>query len=178
MILSEPTTTMKDADAILTLEIDGEIKQTRKGTRLLSALLANHAKLLKACGGQGRCATCHVFINKGMENLTPPTDQELMTLSIMKITQENARLSCQCMILGSGISVTVPKGKYVGTEAELEALIGQRAEQALFHPITGEVLVDAGKLILRSALQKLQTVNQEFDTAMRSLVTRKFMKEK
>ncbi len=171
---SLPVNSMNDADAILTIEIDGDLKTTKKGTRLLSALLANRAKLLKACGGQGKCATCHIFVQKGMECLTPITEQESLTLRVMKIDQENVRLACQCMILNSGVSVEVPKGKYIASASEMEQLIGKRAEETLIHPITGEVLVDAGKLILRSALQKLQSVNEEFDDYLKTLTTTNF----
>lgn len=168
---------MNNADAVLALQIDGKLTSTRKGTRLLSALLANHVKVLKACGGQGRCATCHVFVHKGMDCLTPPTEQEIMTLNLMKIEQSNARLACQCMVLRDGVSLEVPKGKYVGSETELEHLVGKKAQESIIHPITGEVLVYEGKLILRTALQKMQAVNQQFDKEMNVLLSRKSKKE-
>jgi ferredoxin len=168
---------MNDADSILALQIDGELTTTRKGTRLLSALLANHVKVLKACGGQGRCATCHVFIQKGMDCLTPYTEQEIMTLGLMKIEQPNARLACQCMVLRDGVSLEVPKGKYVGSETELESLVGKKAQQSIFHPITGEILVYEGKLILRTALQRMQAANQQFDQEMNLLLSRKSKKD-
>jgi hypothetical protein len=69
--------------------------------------------------------------------------------------------------------VEVPKGKYVGSEAELESLVGKKAQQSLIHPITGEILVHEGKLILRSALQKMQEVDQEFEKEMGVLLSRK-----
>jgi ferredoxin len=157
----------------VSLVIDGKSTKSPKGTRLLSVLLSNQAKVLKACGGQGRCATCHVFVQAGMDCLTPPTEQELMTLNLMRIEQSNARLACQCRILEDGIVVEVPKGRYVGSEAELESLIGKQAQQSLIHPFTGEVLVQEGKLILRSALLKMKGVNEEFEREMGVLLSRK-----
>ncbi len=154
------------------LKIDGKHATTPRETRLLSILLNNKVSVLKACGGQGRCATCHIFVEKGMELLTPPTDQELMTLSMMKIEQPNARLACQCKVLDQGLEITVPKGKYLGSEAELESLVGKRAQQTLIHPLTGEVLVHEGKLILRTALEKMQSVNKEFEKEMGVLLSR------
>ncbi|WP_236579343.1 2Fe-2S iron-sulfur cluster-binding protein [Pseudanabaena sp. lw0831] len=162
-------------DAIA-LTIDGKSTKSAKGTRLLSALLSNHAKILKACGGQGRCATCHVFVQEGMECLTPPTEQELITLNLMRIEKSNARLACQCKILEAGLVVEIPKGKYVGSEAELESLVGKKAQQSLIHPITGETLVYEGKLILRSALQRMQEVDREFEREMGTLLTRSAIK--
>lgn len=172
-ILSLSTPTPKHKKDRVSLSIDGKMASTPKGTRLLSALLSNQAKVLKACGGQGRCATCHVFVQSGMECLTPPTDQELMTLSLMQIDKSNARLACQCQILGAGVVVEIPKGKYIGSEAELESLVGKKAQQALIHPITGEILVYEGKLILRSALLKMQEVDQKFEKEMGVLLSRK-----
>lgn len=164
----------KDNDApSLFLEIDGQATKAKEGARLLSVLLANHVKVLKACGGQGRCATCHVYINQGMDCLTPPTEQEKLTLSLMKIDRENARLACQCRVIGNGVALEVPKGKYVGSEAELESLVGKKAQQTIIHPITGEVLVREGKLILRSALEKMQEVNQQFEKDMGVILSRK-----
>ncbi len=160
----------------IALTIDGKSTKSTKGTRLLSALLSNHAKVLKACGGQGRCATCHIFVQEGMECLTPPTEQELITLNLMRIDKSNARLACQCKILAAGLVVEVPKGKYVGSEAELESLVGKKAQQSLIHPITGETLVYEGKLILRSALQRMQEVDQTFEKEMGTLLTRKSIK--
>ncbi|CAN1210064.1 (2Fe-2S)-binding protein [Tumidithrix helvetica PCC 7403] len=169
---------MNTENSLLALQIDGQLTSTPKGTRLLGVLLANNINVLKACGGQGRCATCHVFIHKGMDSLTPPTEQELMTLSLMRIEQSNARLACQCMVLGSGVSLEVPKGKYVDSDTELESQVGKKAEQSLIHPITGEVLVYEGKLILRTALQKMQTATQEFEQEMKVYLTRNSKKEK
>jgi hypothetical protein len=45
---------------------------------------------------------------------------------------------------------------YVNSLQDIEALIGRRAEQSLLHPITGAVLVEAGKLITRSMMRQLE----------------------
>ncbi|WP_168130327.1 2Fe-2S iron-sulfur cluster-binding protein [Synechococcus sp. PCC 7502] len=169
-----PTTAKED---LISLIIDGKPTTSPKGTQLLKALLGNQAKLLKACGGQGRCATCHVFVQAGMDYLTPPTASELMTLDLMGIKNPNARLACQCQILAAGVEVEVPKGKYIGSEAELESLIGKRAQQSFIDPSTGEILIHEGKLILRSALQKMQEINQELAKKLGILLCRKSMQK-
>jgi ferredoxin len=171
--LSLSVPSQNSIDELVALTIDGVATTSPKGTRLLSALLSSKAKVLKACGGQGRCATCHIFVHEGMDCLTPPTEQELITLSLMRIEKSNARLACQCKILEAGLVVEVPKGKYVDSEAELELLVGKKAQQSLIHPITGEILVHEGKLILRSALQKMQEVDLEFEKEMGVLLSRK-----
>jgi ferredoxin len=157
------------SDTLVPLQIDGQLTTTATGTTLLNALLSNKVNVLKACGGNGRCATCHIFVEKGMDRLSTPTEQELMTLSLMRIEQANARLACQCKILDAGVAIVVPKGKYVASEGELELMVGKKAQQSLIHPITGEILVQEGKLILRSALEKMQELNLEFEKEMDSL---------
>ncbi len=159
-------------ETFVPLQIDGELTTAATGTTLLNVLLENKVNVLKACGGNGRCATCHVFIEQGMDCLSAPTDQERMTLSLMRIEQTNARLACQCKVLAQGVELSVPKGKYVASEAELESLVGKKAQQSLIHPITGEILVQEGKLILRSALEKMQELSIKFEKEMGGLLSK------
>jgi ferredoxin len=162
---------MQDVDTFVSLQIDAELTTAPTGDNLLNVLLSNKVNVLKACGGNGRCATCHIFVKDGMEALSPPTQQERMTLSLMRIEQSNARLACQCKVLDHGVVIEVPKGKYVDSEAELESLVGKKAQQSLVHPFTGEVLVQEGKLILRTALEKMQELNREFEKEMGVLLS-------
>ena len=60
--------------------------------------------------------------------------------------------------------IEVPQGMYIGSIGELKNLIGKRAQQNLIHPLTGEVLVEEGKLILRSALEKMAEIDSSFST--------------
>ncbi len=171
--LSFAIPTTNDTETFVGLKIDGKLSHSPRGTRLLNILLDNQVNVLKACGGQGRCATCHVFVQEGMDCLSAPTEEEMMTLSLMRIEQSNARLACQCQVLEQGLVVEVPKGKYVGSEGELESLVGKRAQQSLIHPFTSEILVHEGKLILRSALEKMRELNQEFEKEMGTLLSRR-----
>ncbi len=131
---------------------------------LLSVLLEQEMNVLQACGGQGRCATCHVYIQDGQEHLSPKSDQETLTLSFITTSQSNSRLACQARVWQDGIVVEIPQGMYIGSIAELKVLIGKRAQQNLIHPFTGEVLVEEGKLILRSALEKMVEIDSNFAT--------------
>ena len=38
---------------------------------LLSVLLNKDLDVLKECGGRGMCATCHIYVQDGMDALTP-----------------------------------------------------------------------------------------------------------
>lgn len=133
---------------------------------LLSVLLGQEMNILQACGAQGRCATCHVYIKSGMDALSPMNDQERLTLSFIATAQPNSRLACQSKIVGDGLVVEVPRGMYVGSVGELKSLIGRRANQNIVHPLTGEVLVEEGKLILRSALEKMANIDAALDTSL------------
>lgn len=49
-----------------------------------------------------------------------------------------------------------PSGTYVSAIKDIDSLIGRRAEQDILHPLSGKVLVQAGKLITRSMISQLQ----------------------
>jgi uncharacterized 2Fe-2S/4Fe-4S cluster protein (DUF4445 family) len=114
------------------------------------------------CGGQGMCASCHFFVMDGAEALTAPTQQELMTFQFTKIDRPGARLACQTRAIGNGIIIELPSGTFVETEQDLEKEIGKKAKETLIHPMTGEILVEAGKLIMRSALEKMKQSSSNF----------------
>ncbi|MDA0866351.1 MAG: 2Fe-2S iron-sulfur cluster-binding protein [Cyanobacteria bacterium] len=123
---------------------------------LLSALLNKDLDVLKECGGRGMCATCHIYVTEGMEALTPVNRREQRTLEVITSCNTNLQSSAPLGVLGEGIVVELPPGMYVNSLQDIEALIGRRAEQNLLHPITGAVLVEAGKLITRSTMMQLE----------------------
>ena len=53
-----------------------ETQDVHTGERLLDAILANRLEVLQACGGKGLCATCHVYIKQGAQQLSPPNERE------------------------------------------------------------------------------------------------------
>ena len=123
---------------------------------LLSVLLNKDLDVLKECGGRGMCATCHIYVQSGMEALTPINRREQRTLEVITSCKTNSRLACQARVVGEGVVVELPPGMYVNSLQDIEALIGRRAEQNLLHPLTGAVLVEEGKLITRSMLKQLE----------------------
>jgi ferredoxin len=143
--------------------LNRDVEVNTNGT-LLRVLLEQEMKVLQACGGQARCATCHVYIQEGMDLLSPICPQERLTLSFIATCRPSSRLACQARVLADGVVVEVPKGMYVGSLGELKSLIGQRAGNNLIHPYTGEILVEEGKLILRSALEKMAKIDEDFET--------------
>jgi ferredoxin len=124
---------------------------------LLSVLLNKDLDVLKECGGRGMCATCHIYVKEGMDALTPLNRREQRTLEVITSCKSNSRLACQARVVSNGVIVELPPGMYVNSLQDIEALIGRRADQDLLHPITGEVLVEQGKLITRSTLKQLES---------------------
>lgn len=123
---------------------------------LLSVLLNKELDVLRECGGRGMCATCHVYVTQGMESLSPINRREQRTLEVITTCKTNSRLACQARVQGNGVVVELPTGMYINSLQDIEVLVGRRAEQNLLHPITGQVLVEEGKLITRSTLKQLE----------------------
>ncbi|MBF2026844.1 MAG: 2Fe-2S iron-sulfur cluster binding domain-containing protein [Oscillatoriales cyanobacterium C42_A2020_001] len=123
---------------------------------LLSVLINKDLDVLKECGGRGMCATCHIYVKDGMDALSPVNRREQRTLEVITTCKPNSRLACQARVLKDGVVVELPPGMYVNSIKDIEALIGRRAEQDLLHPITGQVLVEAGKLITRSMMKQIE----------------------
>jgi ferredoxin len=50
---------------------------------LLSVLLNKDLDVLRECGGRGMCATCHIYVQDGMDALTPINRREQRTLEVI-----------------------------------------------------------------------------------------------
>ena len=146
----------------ITIDIDGQQIQAEQNSTLLSVFRDNDILVNQICGGQGMCASCHFFVVGGLDAMTAPTKQEQMTLQYTKIDRPGARLACQTRVIGDGIMIELPKGTFVESEQDLEQEIGKKAKKTLIHPMTGEVLVEAGKLVMRSALEKMKQASSSF----------------
>lgn len=128
-------------------------------TRVLDTLLAQQCPVMMACGGQGICATCHVYVTGGQDSITPMTDRERKTLALITGAQPNSRLSCQCRVLGEGVEILLPEGLYVQSFNDLESLIGKRTKVPILHPKDGRILIQKDKIITRTYIMQLQDVD-------------------
>lgn len=80
-----------------------------QGESLLEIALDNGINIEHACGGVCACSTCHVYVEKGERDLAESTEAEEDRVEEAPGLQRNSRLSCQCVIRGSGpIVVRVP----------------------------------------------------------------------
>jgi ferredoxin len=148
--------------ATVTLTIDGKQVAAEQNSTILSIFKEHDILVNQICCGQGMCASCHFFVVDGSAALTAQTKQEQMTLQFTKIDRPGARLACQTRAIGEGIVIELPNGTFVESEEDLERKIGKKADKTLIHPMTGEVLVEAGKLVLRSALEKMKEASSKF----------------
>lgn len=103
-------------DNIIEIEIedrDGSIAQIEIPTdvnfSLMEILKASEYEVLATCGGMALCATCHVQIKSGGENLPEPQDQELDMLDTLPDAQDDSRLACQLHLTNKnqGLSIKI-----------------------------------------------------------------------
>lgn len=135
-----------------------------EGTPLLDALLQRNVNAKMLCGRRGLCATCHVFADG---SLSDANKKEEMAVTLLTGAAPNSRLSCQATVTGD-VKVRMPEGLYVESLSELESLIGKRSQVPILHPVTGEVIVESGKIIVRSMIMKLSDTDFEVkDAAVR-----------
>lgn len=137
----------------------GKTVEVKTNERVLDALLSSELSVLRACGGKGMCATCHVWIDEGMDALTPMTEREKRTLGRVSGCDSRSRLSCQAKILGEGVVVKLPDGMFIESTKDLDSLVGQRSKMNILHPISGIVLVQKGKIITRSRIMQLEDID-------------------
>ena len=131
------------------------------GGTLLSGLLRKDLKVQMSCGGKGLCSTCHVWVKRGVDQLTPVGPRERRTLNLVAGATPESRLACQSLVHGEGVEVEVPEGMYLESADDLIALLGTRAAQNMLHPVTGALLIPKGKLITRSLLEQSRGVEQD-----------------
>ena len=81
------------AKGVQPVEVPGDISLS-----LMEVLKASEYPVLATCGGMALCATCHVEVKKGLENIGEPSDAELDMLDTLPNAESNSRLACQIKI--------------------------------------------------------------------------------
>lgn len=62
---------------------------------LMEILKGSGYEILATCGGMALCATCHVEVLEGGDELPEPEDGELDMLDTLPDADDDSRLSCQ-----------------------------------------------------------------------------------
>ena len=85
----------KKKNKAIQISFPDQIKTTVfSGTSILDASIQSRISHAHICGGQGRCSTCRVRIDTGLQHINPPTDRELRVLARIG-APPNVRLACQ-----------------------------------------------------------------------------------
>jgi 2Fe-2S ferredoxin len=94
--------------AVVTFRELGLTFEVEPGKSILDVALDHDLPLNHSCGGNCACASCHVIVHEGMENLSPKTDDEDFQLEEAIGLTPMSRLSCQSIIQGGAIVVEIP----------------------------------------------------------------------
>jgi ferredoxin len=65
---------------------------------LMEILKASDYDVLATCGGMALCATCHIQVLEGLENLPEAQDAELDMLDTLPDAGSDSRLACQLRV--------------------------------------------------------------------------------
>ncbi|MEM6369287.1 MAG: 2Fe-2S iron-sulfur cluster-binding protein [Myxococcota bacterium] len=145
---------MKD----VTIEGLGQPVCVKTNKRIIDALLQGGKPPLMACGGKGLCATCHVFVDAEADALSPQTPRERASLAALRGRTNASRLACQAKVRGP-VRVRRPDGRFIEAAMDVESFVGKRATDDILHPVDGRLLIERGKLITRSRIVQLKTVD-------------------
>ena len=89
--MSDITVHIQNSDnSVTSLEAPTDI-----GLSLMEFLKGNDYEIIATCGGLALCATCHVEIINGFENLNSISDDENAMLDTVPNITNTSRLSCQ-----------------------------------------------------------------------------------
>ncbi|QEK50807.1 2Fe-2S iron-sulfur cluster binding domain-containing protein [Pedobacter aquae] len=79
-----------------------------EGESVLDICLDNGIELQHNCGGVCGCSTCHVYVNKGEDNIQEISDKEEDFIDRAINPRINSRLGCQCVMIDGDIEITIP----------------------------------------------------------------------
>ena len=78
-----------------------------RGDTLLDAALDHGIDVPHECGGNCACTTCMVAVQEGMEHLSPMEEAEADRIATAENVPTTARLACQALLRGDGVTVTL-----------------------------------------------------------------------
>ena len=100
-----------DLITVNVIDFDGSLKPLEVPTginlSLMEAMKASGYEIEASCGGMALCATCHVDVIVGHDQLSAANDAELEMLDMLPVLKPNSRLSCQIRINDEVDGITV-----------------------------------------------------------------------
>lgn len=67
-----------------------------EGESLLEVAIDNGINIEHACGGVCACSTCHVYVERGMDQVTEASEAEEDRVEEAPAIRRDSRLACQC----------------------------------------------------------------------------------
>ena len=80
---------------------------TDMGLSLMEFLKGNDYDILATCGGMALCATCHVSVITGFNDLHEIRDDEYAMLDTLPNITDTSRLACQLKLTSSMDNITI-----------------------------------------------------------------------
>ncbi|MFD2147197.1 2Fe-2S iron-sulfur cluster-binding protein [Mucilaginibacter antarcticus] len=78
------------------------------GESVLDVCMEHGIELQHNCGGVCGCSTCHIYVNKGADNVQEISDKEEDFIDRAINPRISSRLGCQCVMIDGDIEVTLP----------------------------------------------------------------------
>ena len=86
---------------------DGLTIEVSPGTSILEAAEECGARVGHACGGNLACSTCHVWVERGLDSLTEPTEKEEDIMDKAFDVRAESRLGCQACVGDEDVVVVI-----------------------------------------------------------------------
>ncbi|MCH7413362.1 (2Fe-2S)-binding protein [Belliella sp. R4-6] len=83
-----------------------EIISSESNRKVIELIHENYIDWMHACGKKGRCTTCKMIIEEGIENLSPLTDREEIFRENERL-KLNERLTCQAELKSGTLRIRV-----------------------------------------------------------------------
>ncbi len=91
------------------------VEHAETGFSILEITEDHDVHLNHNCGGVCACSTCHIYVNKGADNLEEISEKEEDFIDRAIDPRIESRLACQCIILDDDaeIEVEIPDQKQI-----------------------------------------------------------------
>jgi 2Fe-2S ferredoxin len=87
--------------------LDDVSVEVEPGTSLLEAAEKCGAHVGHSCGGVCACSTCHLWVKRGLDNLTEQEDAEMDRIDQAFDVRAFSRLGCQARVDGEDVDVEI-----------------------------------------------------------------------
>ncbi len=83
------------------------VENAEEGYSILEVTEDHDIHLNHNCGGVCACSTCHIYVQKGMDDLEEISDKEEDFIDRAINPKLTSRLACQCVILDNNAEIEI-----------------------------------------------------------------------